>query len=68
MQGKLKLFVWTEFWPDGTNGMAFAIAETEEEARMLIIEECDGIEPPDWGTLEVCSLDDKVAREVIGGV
>lgn len=35
----LKLFVWHEVFYDYTPGMAFALAETEEEARKLIIDQ-----------------------------
>ena len=36
MKSKLKLFVWTEFSPDYTSGLAFAIAKDEPEARKLV--------------------------------
>lgn len=36
---KLKLYVWAEFEPNYTDGLAFAIAETEDEARSLVIGE-----------------------------
>ena len=36
---ELKLFVWTGFNPDWTEGMAIAIAETEEEARELVLDD-----------------------------
>ena len=63
--GELKLFVWTDFSPDYTGGLAFAIAETKSEAKELVIKErgygCDN-----WGTLEVKSIS-KCAYSVPGG-
>ena len=64
---KLKLFVWTEFCTDYTDGLAFALAEDETEARKLVIEE-HGYDPGDsWGVLEVRCVDDKFAGSVSGG-
>jgi len=47
-KGKLKLFIFEGFSLDHTNGLAFAIAENEAEARMLI-EENRGFGVTDWG-------------------
>lgn len=50
----LKLYVWTHFdWCD--DGIAFAIAETEKEARELILEE-RGYTVTSWGDLTVRSI------------
>ena len=65
MKTKLKLFIWTGFSPDYTDGLAFAIAEDEAEARKMIIKEY-GLEPI-WGSLEVRRLDQRVVRYVCGG-
>ena len=63
---ELKLFVWTDFAPDYTGGLAFAIARDEIEARKLIVKENgDGV--GSWGTLEIRPLNKKVARLVTGG-
>lgn len=62
----MKLFIWTGFSPDYTNGLAFAIAKDVEEAKKLIIKE-HGHEVYEWGDLEVRRLDRKVARCVAGG-
>jgi len=62
----MKLFIWTDFSPDCTGGLAFAIASNEQEARKLVIE-YTGWEPDDWGDLEVTSLDHPIARSVSGG-
>jgi len=60
---KLKLFVWSEFCPGYSKGLAFAVAESEEEA-MELIREKHGCEPHSWGELEVLPLDRKVVRYV----
>ena len=39
METNLKLFIWTGFCPDYTDGLAFAIAGDETEAKKLIIAE-----------------------------
>lgn len=63
---KLKLFVWTEFSPDYTDGLAFAIAPTEEAARKLVIK-AHGYSTSDWGTLTVYPLTRRTAFAVSGG-
>ena len=63
----MQLFVWDNFCPDYTSGLAFAIAETVEEARDLIVKEY-GDEPFDWGTLTIYdNLNQHIARAVSGG-
>ncbi len=70
---RLKLFIWTDFCPDYTGGLAFAIAENEIEAKKLIIKELEKYggfiqeESSGWGTLEMKPLTRKVARCVEGG-
>ena len=63
---KLKLFIWTGFSPDYTDGLAFAIAKTESEAKKLIEKE-RGYEVYIWGDLEVRRINWRVARCVSGG-
>jgi len=63
---KLKLYVWTGFAPDWTDGLAFAIAKTEKEARKLIIAEY-GMSTYDWGDLEIRDLKEPCAYFVTGG-
>jgi hypothetical protein len=65
-KSKLKLFVWTGFSPDYTDGLAFAIAKDETEARKLI-ETQRGYEVYQWGELSVHPLTRKIARSVSGG-
>lgn len=52
---KLKLFVWTGFCPDWTDGLAFAIAKTEKKARAMIIADMK-YDPYNWGNLEVTDI------------
>ena len=66
MKKKLKLFIWTDFCHDWSGGLAFAIAETESEARKLIEKE-RGYEVYGWGDLEVRPLTHRVGRAVSGG-
>ncbi len=63
---KLKLFVWTGFSPDYTDGLAFAIAEDTEEAMKLIEEDRD-FEVYQWGKLKIYPLNQKIAKSVDGG-
>lgn len=63
---KLQLYIWTEFSPDYTSGLAFAIAENEAEAKKLIEEDLT-YEPYQWGELEVRPINQKVGRAVSGG-
>lgn len=63
---KLKLFIWTDFCPDYTSGLAFAIAKSETEARRMITKE-KGYDIYQWGDLEIRRLTWKVARAVSGG-
>jgi hypothetical protein len=61
----LSLYVWTEFAPDYTDGLAFAIAEDETQARSLV--QRTGLDPHDWGILQVLPLDAPAAFAVSGG-
>ncbi len=63
---ELKLFVWTDFAPDYTAGLAFAVAHDETAARKRIILQL-GYEPPTWGTLHVHKLGAQVVYSVSGG-
>lgn len=62
----LKLFVWEGFCNDYTEGLAFAIAKDENEARLLVKQEF-GCEPWSWGHLTVYMLDSKISKAVGGG-
>lgn len=67
---ELKLFVWPEFAPDYTDGLAFAIAETEKEAYDMVaakyLAEKSPWIPSDFGPVEVHEIS-KVAFSVTGG-
>ena len=63
---KMKLYVWTNFSPDYTGGLAFALAKTERTARKLVIEE-KGCEPYCWGSLCVHDVTSEMARCASGG-
>ena len=62
----MKLYVWTNFSPDYTSGLAFAIAKDETDARAQI-ERKRGYKVYEWGTLHVFRLDRRVAYCVSGG-
>jgi len=66
MKNKLKLFVWTDFCPDYTGGLAFAIAEDETEAKKLVIKNIS-YDPYEWGNLNIYPINKKIARSVSGG-
>lgn len=63
---KLRLFVWTGFCPDYTDGLAFAIAKDEIDARKLI-EKGRGYTIYTWGDLTIYPLTKRIARSVAGG-
>jgi hypothetical protein len=62
----LRLYVWPQFSPDYTAGLAFAIATTEEQARQAI-EQRLGFTPADWGPVEIHDATDPVAYARTGG-
>lgn len=79
---ELKLFIWTDFMPDYTDGLAFAIAKNETDARnqisddfnltisntgTLTIEQVSSTIDIEWGKLEIRSLSEPVCRWVCGG-
>jgi len=63
---ELRLYVWDNFNPDYTEGLAFAIAGSEKEARKLI-EQDRGFPVSDWGPLCVRPLNQRYATSVSGG-
>jgi len=66
MTSKLQLYVWEDFAPDYTSGLAFAIAKNEVEAREIIMEGV-GWYTSDWGTLSIHPLDKSFGTAVRGG-
>jgi hypothetical protein len=63
---ELFLFVWAQFCPDYTDGLAFAIAETVEQAQKLI-EQKRGYRPTDWGPVQQFPASEPIAFCVTGG-
>jgi len=63
---KLYLYVWREFAPDYTNGLAIAIAENERQARDLVIE-VYGCNTSDWGPVDVYEIGEPMAFACAGG-
>ena len=63
---KLKLFVWTDYSPDYTPGLAFAIAKDEADARNQIKEK-RGFQVYTWGNLKIYPLNRRHAEAVSGG-
>lgn len=55
---ELKIFIWPEFCPDCDNGLAFAIAETEEDARAMVMQSY-GFEVRQWGEMIVVPITEK---------
>ena len=64
---KLYLFVWTAFRPDYGDGLAFAIAHNEYEARKLVIKSNHGSNPLKWGSCTRSDLTNTIAYSVAGG-
>ena len=62
----LKLYVWTGFCPDYTDGLAVAIAKSKEDAEEQILKNRDYIVYA-WGTLTVYPLNRRFAVCVSGG-
>jgi len=44
----LKLYVWEGFQPDYSDGLAFAIAESEAEAKEMIMQKWNRYEHDKW--------------------
>ena len=68
-KNKLKLYIWDDFCSDYTSGLAFAIAETESEARELVRVACGdktGYDSSEWGDVKVKEIS-KCAHFVTGG-
>lgn len=63
----LKLFVWDEYAPDYSAGLAFAIAPNIQEAMRMVIESTNGYKHNDWGTCSEYPIDEPIAFSVAGG-
>lgn len=62
----MRLFVWTEFVPDYTPGLAFAIADNVVDAQNLVIEQ-HGFCPVEWGPVQEFPVTEARAFCVAGG-
>lgn len=62
----LRLYVWTGFKRDFSDGLAFAIADSEEDARRQIKDKM-GCSDNDWGELSVHPLNRRTCEGVYGG-
>ena len=54
---ELKLYVWTSFCPDCTGGLAVAIAETVDEAKLLVQAAYRPRSVWDWGKLAIRDIE-----------
>lgn len=54
---RLKLYIWVGFCPDRTGGLAVAIAETVDEAKLLVQAEYRPLPVWDWGTLSIHDIE-----------
>ncbi len=70
----MRLYVWENYCPDYTSGLAIALANSLGEAKNLIRKEynfgfgvgCAGYEPK-WGEFKTYAIDSPIAFEVSGG-
>ena len=53
----MNVYIWRQFAPDYSNGLAVAIAADEAKAQSLVIDQMQ-YSPSDWGPVEVYSLDE----------
>lgn len=63
---ELSMFVWEQFNPDYTDGLAVAIAETVEQAQELV-QQRQGYEVDDWGPVQQLPVTEPIAFCVSGG-
>ena len=62
---KMRLFVWTEFRPDYSYGLAFAIAENIEQAQAEVVKRHGDF--GDWGHAAEFPVTEPIAFAVSGG-
>jgi len=63
---EMMLYVWKDFSPDYTPGLAFAIAEDIDHAMALVIEFV-GYDPSDWGVCEEYAITNPIGFGQVGG-
>ena len=64
---KLSLYVWQNFSPDYTDGMAVAIAPNKITAMKLVADTKISGTFREWGDCDVFPLDEPIAFAVEGG-
>lgn len=62
---QLTLYVWPRFAPDYKDGIAFALAETLDEAKQMVKSENDW--STDWGEVSEYSVHQKIVFTRTGG-
>ena len=67
-ENKMQLYVWDQFAPDYSDGLAFAIAESLSDAQVLVAGD-DPFQIPvsDWGPVTIHDLDKPFFKSVTGG-
>lgn len=63
---ELFLFVWDEFFPECTYGLAVAVAETMEQAQEAIRQHVD-YDVKHWGPMRKLPVTEPIAFAVPGG-
>jgi hypothetical protein len=65
----LKLYVWEDFCTDWTPGLAFAIANSEEEAIQIVREKLKYSSEQEtfWRPPDIYNLDSSIGFAVMGG-
>lgn len=64
---RLRLYVWPEYCPNYADGIAVAIATSEEAAKAAVIADEEGVDYKEWGPCEVREIEAGVAYSVHGG-
>lgn len=69
MEDSLKVFIWKNFAPDYSSGLAFAIAKNEVDAKNMVVKELGHpyIEGYEWGSVEILDLVEGTAAGCTGG-
>lgn len=62
-----KLYVWNQFYRDHLDGIAFAIADNETQAREMIIN-LHGHNSMDWGPLTIMPVNKAAAGSRCGSM
>ena len=63
----MKLYVWQNFEPDASPGIAFALAESEDEAKKAITASYIKDWIIEWGDLSIHDIDVPISFYLFGG-